>query len=84
MNNPSPAERGKLVVCPPGTSVDLSEAPNDQEKMVLIAVEVVPARSKPPAAVSVRISTGERRDFGAAAPLSTKVTSCDKGEPEVR
>ena len=84
MNNPSPAERGKLVVCPAGTFLDLSEAPNDREKMILIAVEVVPARSKPPAAVSVRISTSERRGFGAAAPLSTRVTSCNKGEPEVR
>ena len=31
--------------------------------------------SKPPAAVSVRISTGERHGFGAAAPLSTMASS---------
>ena len=43
--------------------------------MVLVAVEVVPAWSKPPAAVGVRISKGEIRDFGAAAPFSTKTSS---------
>ena len=31
--------------------------------------------SEPPAAVNVRISKGERHDFGAAAPLSTKTSS---------
>ena len=36
--------------------------------MVLVAVEAVPAGSKTPAAVGVRISKGERHDFGAAAP----------------
>ena len=34
-----------------------------------------PAESKPPVAVSVRISTGERRSFGATAPLSTRASS---------
>ena len=43
--------------------------------MAIIAVEAVPAGSKPPAAVGVRISTGERGRFGAAAPLSTKTSS---------
>ena len=43
--------------------------------MVLIAVEAVPAGSKPPAAVSVRIFTGERHSFDAAAPLSTRESS---------
>ena len=43
--------------------------------MVIIAVEAVPAGCKPPAAVRVRISTGERQGFGAAAPLSTKTSS---------
>ena len=42
--------------------------------MVLIAVEAVLAGSKPPVAVSVRISTGGRHDFGAAALLSTKTS----------
>ena len=35
-----------------------------RESMVIIAVEAVPAGSKPPAAVSVRISTGKRQSFG--------------------
>ena len=43
--------------------------------MVLVAVQAVPARSKPPAAVSVRISKGERHNFGAAAPFLTKMSS---------
>ena len=33
------------------------------------------AGSKPPAAVSVRVSKGERYRFGAAAPLSAKTSS---------
>ena len=37
---------------------------NVRGKMVLLAVEAVPAGSKPPAAVSMHISTGERRSFG--------------------
>ena len=47
--------------------------------MVLVAVEVLPVESKPPAAVVVRISKGEGHDLGAEAPFST----C-KGEREVR
>ena len=49
--------------------------------MVLVAVEVVPAGSKPPAgnkppvAVGVRISKSEIHGFGAAAPFSTKTSS---------
>ena len=43
--------------------------------MVLIAEEAMSAGSKPPAAVGVRISTGERHGFGAAAPLSPKTSS---------
>ena len=43
--------------------------------MVLIAVEAVPAGSKPPAAVGVRLFTSERHGFGAAAPLSTMASS---------
>ena len=39
--------------------------------MVLIAVEAVPAGSRPAAAVRVCISTGERRGFGKSALLST-------------
>ena len=45
--------------------------------MVLVAVEAVPAGSKPPVAVSVNISTGERHDFGAALPLSTRASSLE-------
>ena len=43
--------------------------------MILIAVKALPAGSTSPAAISVRISTGERQGFGAAAPLSTKMSS---------
>ena len=43
--------------------------------MVIVAVEVVPAGSKPLVAVSVRIPTGEIHDFGAVAPLSTRASS---------
>ena len=32
-------------------------------------------RSKPPAVVSVYVSTGEKHGFGAAAPLSTRASS---------
>ena len=52
--------------------------------MVLATVEAVPAGSKPPAAVSVRISTSERHGFGAAAPFCRSWRHpCNKGEPEV-
>ena len=43
--------------------------------MVLVAVEAVPAGSKPPATISVCISKGERHGFGAAALLSAKASS---------
>ena len=44
-------------------------------KIVLIVVEVVPAGSKPPVADdSIRTSTGERRGFGASAPLMTSAS----------
>ena len=43
--------------------------------MILVTVEVIPARTKSLAAVSVRISKGERHDFGASAPFSTKTSS---------
>ena len=44
-------------------------------KVVLVAVEAMAAGSKPPATVGERISKGERHDFGAAAPFSTKMSS---------
>ena len=44
-------------------------------KVVLVAVEVLTVGSKPPAAVGVRISKGERHYFGAVAPFSTKPSS---------
>ena len=47
--------------------------------MVLVAVEVSPVGSTPPAAVVVRISKGERHDLGAAAPLPTKALSPEQG-----
>ena len=48
--------------------------------MVLVAVEAIPAGSKPPAAVGVLISKGERHDFGAVAPLPTRASSLEQGE----
>ena len=45
--------------------------------MVLVAVEVVPAESKPPAVVSVSICTGERHGFGTASPLPTRASSLE-------
>ena len=50
--------------------------------MVLVAVEVVPAGSKPPAAVSVRTSMGERHGFDATASLSTRASSLQQGRAE--
>ena len=47
--------------------------------MVLVALEVVPAGSKPPAVVGVRIFKDERHDFGAAAPLPTRASSLEQG-----
>ena len=40
-----------------------------------IDVEAVSGGSKPPAAVGVRISMGERHDFVASVPLSTRASS---------
>ena len=47
--------------------------------MVLVAVEAVPAGSKPPTAVGVRISNGKRHDFRAAALLPTRASSLEQG-----
>ena len=48
--------------------------------MVLVVVEaIMPAGSKPPAAVGVRISKGKRHDFDAAAPLPTRASSLEQG-----
>ena len=47
--------------------------------MVLIIVEAVPAGSKPPGAVGVRIPTGERHGLSAPAPLSTRTLSLQGG-----
>ena len=45
--------------------------------MVLSVVEAEPAFCKPlPADVRIRNSTGERCDFGALAPLSTRDFRC--------
>ena len=46
--------------------------------MVLVAVEAFPVGSKPPAAFGVRISKGERHDFGAVAPLLTRAPSLEQ------
>ena len=48
-------------------------------RWVLVAVEALPAGSKSLAAVSGRISAGERHDFGTAAPLSTRASSLEQG-----
>ena len=44
-------------------------------KAVFVAVEVLPAGSKPQMTVVVCISKGERHDLGAAAPFSTPTSS---------
>ena len=46
--------------------------------MVPIAVEAVPAGSKPLAACRVRTAMGGRHGFGTAAPLSTKALSLEQ------
>ena len=46
--------------------------------MFVVAVEVSPVGSKPPAAIGERISKGERHDLGVAAPLSTKASSLEQ------
>ena len=43
--------------------------------MAVSDVEAGPVSSKPPAGVGVRISTGERHNFGASAPSSTRASS---------
>ena len=53
-------------------------------KVVFVVVEVLPARSKPPAVVGERISKGVRHDLGAAAPCLSGHRPLNKGEPEVR
>ena len=47
--------------------------------MVLVAVEVLPARIKLPVAVGVPISKGDTDDFGAAAPLPTRALFLEQG-----
>ena len=47
--------------------------------MIIVAVEVLAVESKPPAAVGVRISKGERHDFGAVALLPTRALSLEQG-----
>ena len=47
--------------------------------MVLVAVEIVPAGSKPSVTFGVRIYKGERHDFGAATLLPTREPSLDQG-----
>ena len=42
--------------------------------MVLVAIDVVPARSKPLVAVGVGICKRERHELGGAAPFSTKTS----------
>ena len=48
--------------------------------MVIVAVEALPVGGKPPAAVSVCISTGERHGFGAAVPLFTRALYLEQGK----
>ena len=47
--------------------------------MVLVAIEVLPVESKPPAAVGERISKDERHDLGATTPLPTRASSFEQG-----
>ena len=44
-------------------------------KLVSVAVKVFPVKTKPPAAIVVRISKDGRHDLGAASPPSTKTSS---------
>ena len=48
----------------------------------MVHIAVFPVGSKPPAAVVVRISKGERHELGAAAPLPTKASSPEQGRAE--
>ena len=45
----------------------------------VIAVKVSPVGIKPPAAVVMHISKGERHDLGAAAPMPTKASPPEQG-----
>ena len=47
--------------------------------MILVAVEGLPAGSKPPAAVSLRISSGKQHGFGAAVPYRPRRHPCEGG-----
>ena len=51
--------------------------------MVLSAVEAEPASSKLPVGVDVRIAMGDRHNFGASAPSSTRASSLHS-ELEIR
>ena len=67
--------------------IDISVWPNQRvewSKVVLVAVEVSPVGSKPPAAVVVRIFKSERHNLGATAPCLPGHHPLNKGEPEVR
>ena len=48
--------------------------------MILVAVKTLPVGIKPPGAVSMRISTGERYGFVTAAPLFTRASSLEQGK----
>ena len=50
--------------------------------MVLVVIEAMPAGNKPPAAVGMLISKGERHDYGAAAPLLTRAASLEQKRAE--
>ena len=47
--------------------------------MILVAVEAVPASSKPPAVGGVRTFIGERHSFGASAPLPNRASFLQGG-----
>ena len=50
----------------------------------VVLVEAKPACCKPPAGVDMRISSSEIRDIGTSGPWLTRVSSLQKGGPEVR
>ena len=52
---------------------------NGRGKMAPIVAEALPAWSKPPVTVRVRISTGERHGLGTTALLSTRASSLEQG-----
>ena len=73
--------RAKITPSPAGYAEDSNESKTQtprkirRGKMAPIIGEAVPVGSRPPAAVRVRISTGERHGFSVLAPSPTRTSS---------